>query len=178
MLPHALFHPIVTFILVNLLAAAFWLDPAAILEPSAFHLLVRIQYRLRGVIEVVIHVSLMASIVAFLFVYVLPSSRHVYHAAELPKLARHQFFGIADISDRRGREIVADIAHTLEPVLVDAIFLVDAASPRHCPYPASSSGVRTLYQIIVAVLKIGRHVFFLQVRSKLTSEITILTSLY
>lgn len=143
MLPYALFHPIITSILVNLLAVTFRSDPAAVLEPPAFHLLVRIQYRLRGITEVVVHIPLMmASVVAFLFVYVPPSPRHVHHAAVSPKLALHQLLGVAAIiSDRRGRETVADIVHTLEPILVDAILLVDAASPRHRPYPASSSSV-------------------------------------
>lgn len=176
MLPYALFHPIITFILVNLFAAAFRPDPAAVLEPSAFHLLVRIQLRLislRGITEVVVHIPLMmASVVAFLFVYVLPSPRHVHHAAVSPKLALHQLAGIAAvISDRGGRETVADIVHTLEPILVDAILLVDAASPRHRPYPASNSRVWALYQVIVAVVKIGRHMFLLQVRAKLAPKL-------
>lgn len=173
MLPSALFHSIVTFILVNLSAAAFRSNPAAVLEPSAVYLLVRIQFRLWEIIKLVLHAPL-ASIVAFLFVYVLSSPRHVHHAAVSPKFALHQFVGAAAaIRDRHARETVADIVHPLEPILVDAILLVDAASPSHRSYIASSCSVWALYQIIVTVAKISRHVFFFQVRSKLAPEIII-----
>lgn len=174
MLPHTLFHPVVTFILVNLLAVTLRSDLAAELGPSALYLLVRIQlqFRLRGIVAIVVHTPL-AFVVAFLFVHVLPSSRHVHHAAVLPKLAMHQFFGIA--ADRCGCETFTDIVYILELVLVNAIVLVNGASPRHRSYPATCCRVGALYQIVVAVRKISRHMFFLQVRSKLTPEIIIST---
>lgn len=141
MLPFTLFHPVVAFSLVNLLAAALWSDPATILGPSAFYLLIRIQFRLRGIIEAfVVHVPLMAPVVAFLLVYILSSPRHIHHAAVSPKLALHQFFRIAAvivIGDRRGRETVANFVYILESVLVDAILLVNAASPWYRSYLTS-----------------------------------------
>jgi len=180
MLPPALFHLVVTFILMNLLAAALRFDPAAVFGPSAFYLLVRIQFRLRGIIEPVVHVFLMVPVVAFLLVYILPSSRHVHHATIPPKLALHQFIGITTvivIGDWCRCKIIADVVHTMDPVLINAILLMNAASPRHRSYPASCCKVRAIYQISVIVSKIRRHVFFLQVRSKLASEIIISISI-
>jgi len=170
---HSLFLPVVTFILVNLLTVALRSDPAAVFGPSAFYLLIRIQFRLREITELVVHVHLMAPVITFLLMYVLSPPWHVYHAAVSPKLALHQFFGIATIiDDRHGRETVADIVYTLESIFIDAILLVNAASPRHRSYPASCCRIRAFYQVIAAV--ISRHMFFLQVRSKLTPEIIII----
>lgn len=122
----------------------------------------------------------MALVVAFLLVDVFPSSWHSHHAAVSLELALHQFVGIAAvivIGDRCGRETVANVVYGLELVLIDAKLLVNATSPRHRSHPATRCGIRALHQILVTVMKIGRHVLLLQMRSKLTPEITILKRL-
>lgn len=136
---------------MNLLTVALRSDPAAVFGPSAFYLLIRIQFRLREITELVVH--LMASVVTFLLVYVLSPPWHVHHAAVLPKLALHQFFGIATIiGDSHGCKTVADIVHTLKSVFIDAILLVNAASPWHRSYLASYCRIRTFYQVIATFI--------------------------
>lgn len=172
MLPHALFHPIVTFILMNLFAAAFRLDSTAVFGPSTFYLLIGIQFRLRRIIEEpIVHIRLIAFVIAFLLMCVLSPPRHLHHAAILPKLALHQFFGITAvivIANRRGCETIADIVYTLKSVFIDAIPLVSDALRRLHSYPASCRKVRATYQRIVMI--IGRHIFFSQL-SKITSRL-------
>lgn len=179
-LESALLHPVVTLILMNLLAATLRPDPTAVSGPSAFHQFLGIEIRLARINDIVVLVVIrrrptVVLVVALLLVRELPPPRHTHHAAASPELTLYHFVGIAVVIaiDSRGRDTLADVVYTSIPVLVDAKALVDATSPRHRSNLAPYHGVRALHQIVVTMPQIGRQVFLLQMRSKLTSEIAI-----
>jgi len=175
LLVHAFLHPVIALVLVDCLAAPLRSDPAAVLGPSAFQLLVRVQFRFSRVREetAVLSVPLTIPIVAFLLVRVLASPWHAHHAAVRSEPAVQQVVGTV-IVDRRERETFVDVVQGLEIILVRAILLVDAASPRHHSHLASGCGESAVHQIIAAVTEIGRHALFLEMRSKLAPEVTMI----
>jgi len=180
-LVHAFLHPVIALVLVDCLATPLRSDSAAVLGPSAFQLLVRVQFRFSRVREetAFLSVPLMRRVlsstipvVAFLLVRVLASPWHPHHAAVRPEPAVQQT--VIVIVDPRGRETFVDVVQGLEIILVGAILLMDAASPRHHAHPASGCGESAIHQIIVAVREIRRHPLFLEMRSKLAPEVTMI----
>lgn len=131
----ALFHPVITLVLVYLLATTFRSHSATVRGPSAFHLLLRIQFRRHpDAIGLVVRLPVIASVVTLLLMHGLTPPRHSHHATVTPELALHQLLGIAVvivIDERRARQTLADVVHAVKLVLVDAKVLVNVASPWH-----------------------------------------------